>query len=249
MFKTLLMSALLLCATLANAETGSRQFYGYAYDLKSNRYIYTEVHNQKVENGKWMGGTIDYYSADGTLFGKKTLDFTQDPFVPVYRLDLLKSGYMEGVTRASGPIELIKRVSKGEEEETESVKKQPMMVADSGFHSFIVANLPELLSGKKVAFKFVVAGNLDAFKFSVQRIADTQYDGVKAARFIVKPDSLISLLVDPLEVTYNVEQKKLLEYRGVSNVHDPATGKAYVARIVYPTNPPADAPKKLPPLP
>lgn len=248
MLKTLLLAAATLTSTVSWAESGTHRFYGYAYDLKTGRYLYTEVHEQKMEGEKWVSGKIDYYAADGSLLGKKTLDFSQDPYVPVFRLDLVKEGYMEAITRAAGPIELVKRSGKGKSEESARIKKQPMMVADSGFHSFLVTHFPALLSGQKMSFRFVVAGNLDAFKFVAQRVGDTKVEGRAAVRLVVKPDSMLSLLVDPLEVTYDIEQKKLVEYRGISNIHDPVTGKAYVARIIYPGTPPADAPRNLPPL-
>jgi len=94
-----------------------------------------------------------------------------------------------------------------------------------------------------------VAGNLDRYKFRARRVEDGQFQGRTAVRFRVEPDSLLRYLVSPLELMYDAESKKLLEYRGISNVHDPATGKAYNARIIYPDQPPADAPKVLPPLP
>ena len=64
----------------------------------------------------------------------------------------------------------------------------------------------------------------------------------------VEPDSLLRLLVDPLRLSYDVGNHHLLEYVGVSNIHDPATGSAYNVRIIYPSQAPPDAPKTLPPL-
>ncbi len=248
MLKQALMSALILFSGMAGAEDGVHQFYGHAYDLKTGKYIYTEVHEQRIEKDLWTAGSIAYFAPDGSMLAYKTLDFSQDPLIPVYRMDMKKSGYMESITSAGSSIVMAKRVEKGAPEEREEITKKPPMVADSGFHSFLVANFPSLLAGKKLNFKFVVAGNLDAFKFSAQRIEDGRVDGKVVSRFRIKPDSMLSLLVDPLEVSYDVASKKLVEYRGISNVHDPVTGKAYVARIIYPATPPADAPKSLPPL-
>src|SRR3546814_12602633 len=86
-------------STGAAAET--LKFYGYAYDLKTNRYLYTEVHHQNVDGVRWLGGTILYYAADGTLIGDKTLDFSADPYIPVYRFDMKTDGYHEEIGRAS----------------------------------------------------------------------------------------------------------------------------------------------------
>src|SRR3546814_4506954 len=82
LMRTFFAVALSLClawSTGAAAET--LKFYGYAYDLKTNRYLYTEVHHQNVDGVRWLGGTILYYTADGTLIGDKTLDFSADPYI------------------------------------------------------------------------------------------------------------------------------------------------------------------------
>src|SRR3546814_12817712 len=64
LMRTFFAVALSLClawSTGAAAET--LKFYGYAYDLKTNRYLYTEVHHQNVDGVRWLGGTIQIRSA------------------------------------------------------------------------------------------------------------------------------------------------------------------------------------------
>ena len=62
----------------AAAETTVNHFYGYAYDLDSDRYIYTEVHEQEIVDGVWTRGSIRYYDAEGTLIGGDPLDTARD---------------------------------------------------------------------------------------------------------------------------------------------------------------------------
>ena len=63
--------------------------------------------------------------------------------------------------------------------------------------------------------------------------ADKPHVDFTAERFADAPDFV--LLYDP-------QQRRLLEYRGISNLHDPRTREAYSVRIVYPSVPPADVP-------
>lgn len=248
--KTLAAVLLALAATAAHAddlkwgEDGTHHFFGYAYDLKSNKYLYTEIHEQKVAKGKWQGGSIKYIAANGKSIGSKTLDFSADPTVPLYRLDSPQDGYVEGITANGNTVTMVRRDKTGAKEETGSIPKQGPMAADSGFHSFLVEHFSELLKGQTVKFRFVAAGRLDTFKFKAHRIADTTFEGKPAVRFLVEMDSMLNLLAGPLEVTYDPEVKRLVEYKGMSNVHDPATGDAFEqVRISYYTKPPADAPK------
>lgn len=230
------------------AQADTARFYGYAYDLSTNKYLYTEVHEQKLQGERWIGGKIAYYAPDGSLLGRKTLDFSADPFVPVYQMEMAKSGFVEAITASGDPIQLKRRQKTGAEYETKSVKREGEIAADSGFHPFLVAHFAELMEGKTVKFRFAAAGNLDTFKFRAQRIADTTFEGKPAVRFRAEPDSFLRLLAGPLELSYDAKTKKLCEYRGISNIHDPATGAAYPSvRIAYYSTPPADTPK-LPPL-
>lgn len=250
MLKRLLTLLLLAAAALpaAAADEQVLRFYGYAYDLKTGKYLYTEVHEQHVQGERWVGGTMTYFDPQGKKIGFKTLDFSKDASIPLYHLTLNGSGYEEGISAiSSDKVEVFKRHATGEKLETASVDRAVAMAADSGFHAYITSHFAELLSGQTINFRLVVPGNLDAFKFRVKRIEDTTFEGAPAIRLRVEPDSILRFVLDPLELTYEPKARKLLEYRGIANIHD-GKGKAYVARIAYFSKPPADAPKNLPPL-
>ncbi len=245
-FFALTVAAVVALSAPAQAQDGTHTFNGYAYDLESGKFLYTEVHKQAISGERWLGGTIDYYAPDGSRIGHKTLDFSQDPYVPVYRLDLVTGGgYMEGVKAVSADtIEMQKKGYGSAKVRSASVKRKGKgaLVADSGFHSFLRDRFPELLAGKPVEFTFAVSGELDAFKFRAKRIEDGTFEGKPAIRLKVEPATWLRFLVDPLEVLYEPAQRKLLEYRGISNLHDPRTFEPYTVRIIYPSKRPADAP-------
>ncbi|MGQ0699107.1 MAG: hypothetical protein ACT4PZ_12790 [Panacagrimonas sp.] len=249
MMRALIATSLLAASSLmspAHAAEQTVRFYGYAYDLKTDAYLYTEVHEQKIVDDKWVSGTIRYYSPDGVKLGTKTLDFSADPFIPLYQYELPALGYREGITGIGKEVTLMKS-DKGKTK-TERVPKKDPIAADSGFHSFLHHNFKDLMAGKTVAFTFIAAGNLDSYKFRAKRIEDVTFDGKKAVRILVEANSLLRIVAPNLMVTYEPGQIRLLEYRGPSNVIDPKTEKVYDARIAYYDKPPANAPKVLPPL-
>jgi hypothetical protein len=247
--KTILASALLVATTtVVAAEPETWRFYGYAYDLKSDRYLYTEVHEQQVRNDRWVSGSITYYRPDGSKFGYKTLDFSKDQVLPAYRFEQYDIGRIEAVVDNGDPLQLLIKGNKDKPEKTKSIPKQPMMTADSGFHMFIRDHFEELMRGDTVRFSFAAAPELNSFKFKMYRVEDTTFEGAPAVRIKVEPASLLTFLIDPLILTYHEQSQRLLEFRGISNVHDPQRLKAYIVRISYFTKPPEDAPKTLPPL-
>ncbi|MGH8456007.1 MAG: hypothetical protein ACRETW_04770 [Stenotrophobium sp.] len=246
--KALAGMALFAFAVHAFAADEDLRIYGYAYDLKSGKYLYTEVHHQKVHDDHWVSGVIDYYGADGKQIGHKVLDFSSDPYVPVFRMEQKVLGYVEGISAVGKTVEMYKKADASSAMQTTTIKHTTPMAADSGFHSFIRGHFKELMAGQTVAFKLAVAGELDSFSFRIHRAADETWEGKPAVHLIVEPDSLLRFLVSPLNLLYRADDRTLLEYRGVSNIHDPATGKTYDVRLDYYTSKPADAPANLPPL-
>ena len=244
--KSLLLSSLLALPPAAGAA--DVRFHGYAYDLESGEHLYTEVHQQNIEGERWLSGSITYLAPDGSLIGTKTLDFSQDPFIPVFRLELKTGGgYAEGIAAlGKDSIDMFRKGYKASEPAEKTVARPPHTTADSGFHSLLRDRFPQLMDHKEVRFHFAVPGELDVFKFRARRIGDSTFEDKPAVRFLVEPDTLLRLLADPLEITYDPANRQLVEYRGISNLHDPATGDAYNVRIVYPSKPPAEA-AKLPP--
>lgn len=243
---------MVLCglAMAPSAFAESKKFYGYAYDLKTGAYLYTEVYDQEIENGHWMRGGTRYYAPDGHKIGEKKLNFSVSPYIPVYRLDEPDVHYVESITAVSAErVELLKEsVKHGRQTDTIERETKTPMAADAGFDSLLIDNFPALLAGQTLSFKLVVAGKLDVYSFRARKLGDVQFDGKPAVQLKVEPDSLLRFAVAPLVLTYDPANKRLLEYRGLSNIIDPATQKVYSARIIYPEKPPEGAPKNLPPL-
>jgi hypothetical protein len=239
--------AIVFALASLSAYADPLRFYGYAYDLKSGDYLYTEVYNEELKEGFLQRCTMKYFAADGHPLGEKKVAFDADPYLPVYQLDLPSANYSEGITQVhADAIEMFKQ-SGAKARQTATVTRTPDMAADAGFTNFMVAHLPELAAGKTVNFKLGVAGLLDAYSFRARRVGTTEFEGQTAVNLSIEPDSLLRYLVDPLLLTYDIPGKRLLEYRGVSDVINPATGKAYTVRVAFYTKAPADAPKNLPP--
>ncbi|HUS23424.1 MAG TPA: hypothetical protein VM369_00625 [Candidatus Binatia bacterium] len=234
--------ALALGAASAAAQPSVLRFQGYARDLDTGKYLYTEVHEQNLDGERWLGGRIDYYDAAGDLLGRKMLDFPKDPFVPLYRMDLVQEGYAEGIRSLQGGVTLVRQLP-GRAAETKTVPLRAPMTADSGIHMFLRSVFDRLMHGDTVPFRIAVPGSLDSFAFRARRLGDSTFEGRPAVVIRLEPDSLFRLLAAPLDLTYGPAERKLVEYRGVSNVHDPRTGHPYNVRISYESKPPADAPR------
>ena len=101
-----LVAATLLLAGATAAAAEGKSFYGHAHDLETGKYLYTEVHTPVIEGGREVASTIRYYAPDGSLLGTKPLDYRGDRYVPMFRLELPKKGYVEAITANGATIEM-----------------------------------------------------------------------------------------------------------------------------------------------
>jgi hypothetical protein len=231
--------ALLFCATAAPAQDSVARFYGYAYHLDSGRYAFTEVLEQRFVAGQWVGGRTTYFLPDGQEFGRKTLDFTGDPFVPVYRLEL-KESHVEAITDNGNPVAM-RREHRGAVMAA-TVQKSGLTTADAGLPRLLRAHFEPLLRGDTLQFRVIAPTRLAAYQFRAARAADATFEGKPAVRIEVKLDSILNLFAGPLSFTFHPESRKLLEFRGLTNVIDPATDQPFTVRISYFSAPPGDVP-------
>lgn len=234
--------ALAACTTASAAPTVVR-FEGYAYEAGTGRYLYTEVHAQELDADRWLGGSITYVAPDGSVLARKDLRFAGDPFIPEYRLTEEKRTYVQGVRLSGTSLEMYRQGRRQASPQTALAERSAATVANTGIHAFIRAHFDELLRGATVDFLLADPDTLDRYAFRVRRIDDAVVGDVRAVRFEARPASLLRLLVDPLVLTYDPAQQRLLEYSGPSDIHDPETGAPYKVTVHYLAQRPADAPR------
>lgn len=217
------------CAALA-AE--SQQFSAVAHDLKTDRVLFTEHYDVQVEGGRWISGTTRYQSPSGQPIAERRFDFSVDRYVPVFSLEQSVPEYREGITRIDGGKVDLYMVRDGSRKAA-SVDRVKEMVADCGAQAYVVDHLDGLQAGHVLHFTLAVAGRVDSFGLRAHKIGDVVVDGVKAIRVRIELDSLLRLVLPPLELTVDPKSRRLVEYSGITNLKDPATRKAYSARIVF----------------
>lgn len=218
--------------TAQPSGTTTRQFSGKAVDQATGQWLYTEQHQQTYQGERWLAGRIRYVSPQGQLIAEKTLDFSQDPFVPLTRMRQPGVAYEEAITQVTPETVTMETVQDGQRK-TEEVRRPPVLAADSGFHSFVQAHLDELVAGKTVALAFGVVSQRSSFRFRVRKTELSTQGGQTLVRLLAEPDSLLRLLAEPLTLVYDVQTRDLVEYRGLSNLVDEQTRKTPKVHIRY----------------
>lgn len=214
-------------------DNGLTCFNGYAYDAKSGDYRYTEHDRVRRVNGRITTWDMTYIGRNGQLLGRKHMDFSANPTVPVYTLTMAGSGYEEGIRHTQHGWTMFRRQAAGKPVQSRAFSITPPMAGDSGFNALVQAHFDELQNGEVLHFKFVAAGRQSVLDLKAQKTGDTTYAGQPAVQFKAELDMfLINLFVGSLKLTYDPNSHRLLQYQGIGNLRN-AHGHVYAVRVNY----------------
>jgi hypothetical protein len=229
-----LVSALSFHAALNAQELRFEE--GIARDPSSKKTLYTEQHwiRSKLDNP--VERLVVYRCADGTAFARKRVSYSKSLQAPTFELTDGRKTASEGLRYlASGPSLWYRAPNVAAEKNAGLSAKD--LVADAGFDEFIRANWAALRGGKETPLNFAVPTRLKAYKFNLKQIGETQFSGQPAVTFQLKIAGLLSLIADPIEVTYHKSTKRLLSFKGLSNLRDDAGGFDLMTKIDFPAAP------------
>lgn len=209
----LLTSAALAASTVLGAEDWDIR--GEARAIDNGDVLYVEKHFLTRSNGEISERLVEYYRPNGDLFASKRLRYDTDyRYVP--RLDwedleeeieitgrLSNSRYTQ---RIQGPDR--------DEEETASLPDSDRVAFDAAFDQYLVDNMEQLLDEGRLEFEFLSlsAGRTYAFRAEVESESDTE-----VAVRVGPRNAVIRLFVDPITLTYDLEQNRLTRFVGVTN--------------------------------
>lgn len=235
--------AVVVAGTLLGCEAVQAEtVLGFARDATSQRFLYTEVHEfKRGSDGEVQTATTRYYDPQGREMARKSLDYRANRYIPLYKTEMPAQRYSEGISGNGDPVEVFKQ-DQGKETRKALARDSGLEAADSGFNHLLLDQLPQLRKGETVSFKLIVAGNTDRFRFRARKVADVQIEQEAGVQLRVEPDSLLRLLVNPIDIVYDAKGTRLLSYVGVSNVIDPSSGQVYKqVRISYAGPVPSEA--------
>lgn len=223
------LASLFTLPVLAEAEY---PIVGEAYTIDEGRELvyreyYTARKDQKEE--------VHYKDPDGKQFANKTLDYRRGPTVPEFRLTDERHEKQWGAEWQDGQLILLKG-DKGKLER-KSVDVESLQVIDAGFDAFIQQQWASLTGGKTVTFHFALPNRLSNARLQVKEVAaqdspisqseqDWRYFHIRVA------NSFLSLFAEDLHLAYQDEERRLMVFRGRSNILD-GQGESQDVEILY----------------
>lgn len=202
------------------ATTGGRQeevFQGIARDERGE-IAYIEEHRMIYENGRPRRNETRYRDASGKEIAVLTSNFADHPYVPSYTFEDHRFGRQDG-TFVDGPwVKVYGRADQNAPVQQDMVRLKDGMVTGQGLHVYLRDHLDELAEGDAVKqVRFLVPLEGRDYTFRIRRSSAPAEPGTLA--FSIEADSwFLRLLAPKLEVRYDRESRRLLSYRGASNL-------------------------------
>ncbi|MEH6518770.1 MAG: hypothetical protein V7742_18990 [Halioglobus sp.] len=188
------LSLLLSLSAIAIAQTEtSFHIIGDAYDRKEGHLLYTENHYCAVMNQQC---TVEYRDEQGITFAKKELNYSASSQAPsVVLTDFRNDSTVE--------------VPAGDRDD---------LVVDAGFDNFVRSVWVQLEAGTEVKFPFLVVGLNDPINMTALRTESDACTDMELCLEVNLDSWFLRFLVAPIELSYSLEDKRLLRFSGTSNI-------------------------------
>lgn len=223
------LAGLFFCMT-ANANLRFEE--GIARDPDNQRMLYREQHWVRFNQSAPVERLVLYRCMDGTAFARKRVNYLPSAQAPSFEFFDARKGYIEGLRYRQNKAALWFRLP-GAKSEKNAVLAAPNLVADAGFNEFIRNNWSQLRSGNALPLRFAVPTRLQAYKFNLRQTGESTLAGVSAVTYQLKLSGLMSLLGNPIEVTYDKTSRRLLRFHGLSNLRNDAGDFDLMAQIDF----------------
>ena len=220
MLKLIIMTLILPLSLLADLTT--EQSVGKAYD-DDGKLRYTEKHTTKFKNGRIHSLSTKYVKEGGDVFGTLTSDFANYVELPDYQFVDTRFDRQDGSSFNSEDksFTIYGKANKSADKKKKKVFiKDKRLISGQGLHAYIVSNMDDLMKLEKpFEFYFLIPMIQDFFSFRMKPYK--KWEDKKQVQFRIEIDNWFLRLFAPhVDVTYNYETKRLLEYKGISNLLD-----------------------------
>ena len=223
---TVLVTSLLMVSSGASLAAEKEVHWGEARN-EQGELVYREKHSVTREGGQVMTSLTEYFSPAGQLIATMESDYSRNLSMPTYVFEDLRRGYREGLRQEDGEYIIFKKTKDGEEE-TAAITNTEDVFSCQGWHYYLVNNLA-VLERENVELNLILPSELKAFPFEIQRVRS---EGDRVEAVLKLNHWLFRYFAPTLQLVYDSKSRKLVEYRGISNLLDSEENRQDV-RIVY----------------
>ncbi|MCF3474862.1 MULTISPECIES: hypothetical protein [Stenotrophomonas] len=181
--------------------------------------LYREVHwRREATEGaeRW----VLYQCPGGQPFARKHLPASTRPQARGYSLEDRRSGQAAVVDATGDSVSIAWKEDAASELRRRQLELPPDAVIDAGFDAAVRAHWPALLRGERISLPFLVPGRQRYFPVQVRRIGPVRWQGIDGQSIEVSLDTWYGGVAPRLSLVYANADRRLLEFRGTSNLRD-----------------------------
>ena len=205
---------------------------GMAYDLESDELLYRETHCLNADGSE---RDVVYQDSNGKLIARKLVDYSSGATTPSFVQHNHYSSESITVDMQQDGVRM-SIVDRENREATRSTVAQPSenlpVVIDAGFDSFVRQHWDELVNGQKREFQFPFADRESLVELRIQPQSCSYENGSDQCFRLDLANWFLRMMVQPIELGYDSESRRLTRFRGLSNIGD-ANGNGLVVDIRY----------------
>ena len=209
-----------LLLSLATAATPAPLLHNEGIaTLSDGTPAYREVHwRRDAPEGaqRW----VQYLCPDGRPFARKELPGTTLTQARGYQLQDGRSGQAARVSVNAGQVSIGWKESAGEPERQARLPLPAEAVIDTGFDAAVRAHWQALMNGDEVRLPFLVPARQRFYPVSVRRSGALRWQGMPAQAIEVRLATWYGAVAPRLSLVYADADRRLLEFRGTSNLRD-----------------------------
>ncbi|MFD2228770.1 hypothetical protein [Alkalimarinus sediminis] len=235
MVNRFIVIAMLLSVSAWSHSSSILEFEGRAYDAKTDKFIYLEKHRVTLDSeGNYASSDVQYVDEKGDVFAAKQVNYEFSRTAPSFSFHDYRNDTRVEVKNQQQRIKLISKNGAAEITKSLPVSEEKGLVVDAGFDRFIYENWDRLLNQRDVSFAFLAISRAMFVNLDVSETRRTEESVV----YTVKPSNFfLSLLVEPIELTYSINSQRLVQFEGLTNIAKSEGGRVtddnYVAVIRY----------------
>ena len=219
------LASSLIAFVVAQGLPADDRFVGTA--RASDGWTYREEHEVRHLDGRPVDAITRYLDPEGDVMATMRSDYSRHPYAPEYEFHDLRTGQRQSVSVTEAHVEL--RSSRGVKRLARS--DCPDLTTGQGLDRLIRDRLEALAGGELVRVSLALPAREACYAFRLR--GEEAQPGGPRVRVRVEPESWVLRLLAPrLEVEYDRASRRLLRYRGVSNLDGPA-GESPKVEIVY----------------
>lgn len=197
------------------------------------KLVYTEKHKVTFDSAqKPVRAKTEYIDPSQKVIATMETEFGNSISAPDHVFKNLRSEHIHGIKYTESNTVLYFS-DKGAAEKSKNFPrefdKNFLAVGGQGLFYYLRENYSEVQKRKRIPLKFLIPGRLDVYDFELELKGEKE--GVAHIELHIK-NWILRIFAPKLDVYYDINNKRLVSYQGLSNITD-EKGQTQVVNITY----------------